>query len=174
MDHIKIGAFIRRLRKEKGMTQNDLAERLNLSFQTISKWENADGLPDSSILLDLANTLDTTVDLILNGGNVMIADRKLISVENVIKGFESLENVGKYFGEDSTFFTGMVEGINKKMNIDLLPYLADPMTRDVMITEVLVQHIMKGGLVNLKEAKILIKNEKMIKVLEEYVEKYKG
>lgn len=172
MDHMKIGAYIRRMRKEKAMTQNDLAERLNLSFQTISKWENGTSLPDSSILLDLAKSLDTTADLILNGGNIMNASRKLMSVKYVFKGFEALENVGKYFGEDSTFFTGMVEGINKKMNIDLLPYLADPKTRDVMITEVLVQHIMKGGTVDLEEAKALIKNEKMIKVLGEYLDKY--
>jgi len=64
----KIGAQISSLRKIKGMTQNDLGERLNISFQAVSKWERGEALPDTSILIDLASALETSVDYILNGG----------------------------------------------------------------------------------------------------------
>ena len=55
------------MRKEKGLTQAVLAQRLNLSNRTISKWENGDGIPDVSVLPQLADTLDVTVDELLCG-----------------------------------------------------------------------------------------------------------
>ena len=53
MDTLKIGRYIQHLRKSAGMTQKELAEKLNISFQAVSKWENGDTLPDTGILLDL-------------------------------------------------------------------------------------------------------------------------
>ena len=53
MDTLKIGQYIQHLRKAAGMTQKELAEKLNISFQAVSKWENGDTLPDTGILLDL-------------------------------------------------------------------------------------------------------------------------
>lgn len=44
MDNLKIGKYIQHLRKGAGMTQKELAEKLNLSFQAVSKWENGDSL----------------------------------------------------------------------------------------------------------------------------------
>ena len=44
MDTLKIGRYIQHLRKSSGMTQKDLAEKLNISFQAVSKWENGDSL----------------------------------------------------------------------------------------------------------------------------------
>ena len=53
MDTLKIGQYIQHLRKAAGMTQKELAEKLNISFHAVSKWENGDTLPDTGILLDL-------------------------------------------------------------------------------------------------------------------------
>ena len=50
MDTLKIGQYIQHLRKAAGMTQKELAEKLNISFQAVSKWENGDTLPDTGIL----------------------------------------------------------------------------------------------------------------------------
>ena len=144
MDTLKIGRYIQRLRKSSGMTQKDLAERLNISFQAVSKWENGDTLPDTGILLDLCDILDTTADKLLNGGTLASHERRLMRTEDVINGFRCIENIGKFFGEDSTFFIGMVEGINEKMNIDLLSCLKDPMTREILYAEVLIQGILSG------------------------------
>ena len=132
MDTLKIGRYIQHLRKAAGMTQKDLAGKLNVSFQAVSKWENGDSLPDTGILLDLCDTLNTTADKLLNGGSLASFERRRMRVEDVVTGFQYMESIGKLFGEDCTFFTGMVEGINEKMNIDLLDCLKDPKTREVL------------------------------------------
>ena len=54
MDQIKIGSFIRELRKEKGITQEQLAEALNTSRRTVSRWETGVNMPDLDVLPQLA------------------------------------------------------------------------------------------------------------------------
>lgn len=77
MDTLKIGRYIRHLRKAAGMTQKELAEKLHISFQAVSKWENGDTLPDTGILLDLCDILNTTADKLLNGGSLAAVERRL-------------------------------------------------------------------------------------------------
>lgn len=174
MDTLKIGQYIQHLRKAAGMTQKDLAQKLNISFQAVSKWENGDTLPDTGILLDLCDILNTTVDKLLNGGSLAAPERRLMSVEDVITGFQYIERIGKLFGEDSTFFTGMIEGINEKMNIDLLTYLKDPLTREVMYAEVLIQGILSGRTVDMDEVEANFQNKKMISTIRRYLAKVNG
>ena len=174
MDNLKIGQYIQHLRKAAGMTQKELAEKLNISFQAVSKWENGDTLPDTGILLDLCDILNTTTDKLLNGGSLVAGERRLMSLEDVITGFQYIESVGKLFGEDCTFFTGMIEGINEKMNIDLLAYLKDPQTREVMYAEVLIQGILSGRTVDMDEIEAKFHNEKMILTIRRYLAKANG
>ena len=54
MDQMKIGTFLKALRKEKDLTQEQLAEQLNISGRTVSRWETGKNMPDISILVDLA------------------------------------------------------------------------------------------------------------------------
>ena len=61
------GALIRRLRKEKNMTQKELAEKLFVSDKTVSKWERGAGMPGITLLLPLAEALDVTVTELLKG-----------------------------------------------------------------------------------------------------------
>ena len=58
----KIGTRIAQRRKELGYTQQKLAEKLNISFQAVSKWENGSASPDISLLPEIAYILNTTVD----------------------------------------------------------------------------------------------------------------
>ncbi len=171
MDNLKIGQYIQHLRKASGMTQKELADRLNISFQAVSKWENGDALPDTGILLDLCDVLDTTADKLLNGGSFAVRERRLMRVEDVIRGFSCMEEIGKCFGEDCTFYTGMIEGINEKMNIDLLTYLGDPKTREVMYAEVLIQGIMSGRTVDMEEVEAVFTNRKMAETIRRYLMK---
>ena len=67
LDSIKVGNFIMGKRKSLGMTQQQLADKLNVSFQAISKWENGTTYPNIEILRDLAIVLDVSVDEILAG-----------------------------------------------------------------------------------------------------------
>ncbi len=174
MDALKIGQYIQHLRKAAGMTQKELAEKLNISFQAVSKWENGDTLPDTGILLDLCDILNTTADKLLNGGSLAAVERRLMRLEDVEAGFQHIESIGKLFGEDCTFFVGMIEGINKKMNIDLLTYLKDPTTREVMYAEVLIQGILAGRTVDMDEIEANFQNEKMVNVIRRYIDKANG
>ncbi|MBQ9551948.1 MAG: helix-turn-helix transcriptional regulator [Clostridia bacterium] len=171
MDTLKIGQYIRQLRTSAGMTQKELAEKLNVSFQAVSKWENGDALPDVGLLLDLCDALNTTADKLLNGGNFAGVERRLMWLEEVITGFQYIESIGKLFGEDCTFFTGMVEGIDQKMNIDLLTYLKDPKTREVLYAEVLIQGILSGRTVDMDEIEANFKNKKTVETIRRYLAK---
>lgn len=67
MDQIKIGRFIAERRKLKNLTQAQLAEKLNITDRAVSKWENGRSLPDSSIMLELCEILEITVNELLSG-----------------------------------------------------------------------------------------------------------
>ncbi|MGL4911852.1 MAG: helix-turn-helix domain-containing protein [Romboutsia sp.] len=67
MDANKVGKLIYQLRKEKNMTQKQVADIMNISDKTISKWERGQGCPDISLLKELAQILETSVDSILCG-----------------------------------------------------------------------------------------------------------
>lgn len=67
MDQKKTGSFIASLRKKKGLTQQELADRLSISNKTVSKWECGDGMPDITLLPALAAELGVTSDDLLRG-----------------------------------------------------------------------------------------------------------
>ncbi|MGE7119575.1 helix-turn-helix domain-containing protein [Peribacillus sp. NPDC046944] len=67
MDTRKVGHLILRLRREKGFTQKELADRMNLSDRTISKWERGQGCPDISLLPELSSLLGVNIEHILEG-----------------------------------------------------------------------------------------------------------
>ncbi|MCH5252599.1 MAG: phosphoribosylformylglycinamidine cyclo-ligase [Lachnospiraceae bacterium] len=67
LDSKKIGIFIANRRKELGMTQQQLAEKLSITFQAVSKWENGSTYPTIELLYELATCLDVTVDELLIG-----------------------------------------------------------------------------------------------------------
>jgi transcriptional regulator with XRE-family HTH domain len=65
MDNIKIGSFIAECRKEKQITQQQLADKLKITNKAVSKWETGNGFPDISLLPELAEILNVSVDEIL-------------------------------------------------------------------------------------------------------------
>ncbi len=67
MDNVKIGMLIFSLRKEKGMTQKQLAKELNISDKTVSKWERGQGLPDISLMPELSRIFGIDIEKILEG-----------------------------------------------------------------------------------------------------------
>ena len=72
MDQIKIGSFIAERRKEKSLTQAQLAEKLGITDRAVSKWENGRSLPDSSIMLELCEILEITVNDLLCGEKIIM------------------------------------------------------------------------------------------------------
>ena len=76
----KTAELLIKLRKSKGWTQNELATKLGVSSQAVSKWERAENLPDSMLLLDISKLYGTTVDNLLSG--TMPAEAKEEKVKN--------------------------------------------------------------------------------------------
>lgn len=102
MNSKKTGSFIAALRKEKGYTQTALAEILNVSNRTVSKWENGDGYPDITILPEIARVFNVSVDELLNGEKAPNSevDLKVTEVENR----DNLENLFKICFVIALFF----------------------------------------------------------------------
>ncbi|MBO4242055.1 MAG: helix-turn-helix transcriptional regulator [Clostridiales bacterium] len=69
MDAKKTGKFISDSRKKHGMSQKDLAERLNITDKAVSKWERGLSFPDISMLIPLSEVLEVTLYDLLTGGN---------------------------------------------------------------------------------------------------------
>lgn len=88
MDQVKIGGFLRELRKEKELSQEQLAERFGVSSRSVSRWENGNTMPDISILIELADYYDVDIREILNG------ERKSEVMNGDLK--ETLEMVADY------------------------------------------------------------------------------
>ena len=91
MDQIKIGKFIASCRKEQGMTQAVLAEKLGISDRAISKWETGKSMPDSGIMLELCDFLKISVNELLSGERIMAefydkrAEENLLAMEREIE-----------------------------------------------------------------------------------------
>ncbi len=76
MNQEKIGKFISKLRKEKGMTQEQLAEKLNISKNAVSKWERGLNLPDVSIMQELCKILGITLNELFVGEKYQMSNIK--------------------------------------------------------------------------------------------------
>lgn len=67
MDQVKTGDFLRTLRKEKGLTQEQLAEQFNVSRRTVSRWETGSNLPDLALLIEMADYYEVELKELLDG-----------------------------------------------------------------------------------------------------------
>ena len=79
MDQMKIGAYLKELRKEKNLTQEQIAEKFGVSQRSVSRWENGNTMPNISVLIELADYYGVDLREILNGErkeNHMDADLK--------------------------------------------------------------------------------------------------
>ena len=61
MNQVKIGEFLRELRKEKGLTQEQLAEQFNTSRRSVSRWETGSNMPDVGLLIEIADFFDVDI-----------------------------------------------------------------------------------------------------------------
>jgi transcriptional regulator with XRE-family HTH domain len=165
----EVGLFIQRKRKDLGFTQKDLSDKLSISPQAISKWETGETLPDTSMLLALADVLETTVDKILSGGILVLRKNKRIYVNDILEGLKALDNLRNYFGEKSTFYRGAIEGINQKMNIDFEKFMKDDDSKEILITEIIIQYLMDGYSITKEEVNSVVQSVKMRNVIYKYI-----
>ena len=88
IDRIKIGAFLKELRKEKELTQEQLAEKFGVSSRSVSRWENGNTMPELGILVELADYYEVDIKEIIDG------ERKSEIMEKEEK--ETLRKVADY------------------------------------------------------------------------------
>ena len=85
------GKFISELRKEKALTQKELAEKINVSDKAISRWETGKGYPDVTSLVSLSEYFDVSVNELLAGKRLTVEDIKETADENLISVFEQVQ-----------------------------------------------------------------------------------
>ena len=96
MDQVKIGKFIADLRKEKEMTQKELAETIGVSDKTISKWECGNGMPEMSMLMPLCQALQINVNELLSGERLSADSYSRKAEENIINLMQENEEHKKH------------------------------------------------------------------------------
>ena len=95
MDQVKVGKFIAECRKNKNLTQFQLAEKLNITDRAISKWETGKGMPDSSIMLELCNELGISVNELLSGEVIKMDNYNEKLEQNLIEMVKQKEQSDK-------------------------------------------------------------------------------
>lgn len=78
MNQEKVGKFIKEIRKKNNLTQKELADKLGVTFQAVSKWENGKNIPDISLLKEISKLFDVDIEEILEGKSKDKIDKKKI------------------------------------------------------------------------------------------------
>lgn len=97
MDLKKFGDFLKELRKEKGLTQEGLAETLFVSRRTVSRWETGSNLPDLDLLIELADFYQVDLRELISG------ERRSEEMDKELK--ETVMQVADYSNEEKNIFT---------------------------------------------------------------------
>lgn len=128
MNQVKIGLFLKELRNEKGLTQEQLAEKLNVSNRSVSRWETGSTLPDISLLIALADYYEVDIKELLEG------ERKSEIMNEELK--ETFNKIAEYSVERrksqlETFgvFTEILIAIGIIISIILAKIVADNTTQ---------------------------------------------
>ena len=111
MNQVKIGEFLRELRKEKGLTQEQFAEQFNISRRSVSRWETGSNMPDVGLLIEIADYFEVDIREIIDG------ERKS---ENMDKEKETLKKVAEYADAEKGKLKKKVNNIFKWMCLMML------------------------------------------------------
>ena len=95
MNQEKIGKFIANVRKEKNMTQQELAKKLNITDRAISHWENGRSMPDAGIMLELCKLLDINVNELLSAKKIIEESYNEQAEENLLEMRREIESKNK-------------------------------------------------------------------------------
>ena len=109
MNQEKMGKFISKLRKEKNLTQEQLAEKMGVTDKSISRWENGKTMPDLSMITILAEELNVEVSELLNGRKMTKEELEKLrnTINNVIE-YSNKEKKNKTIKLNSYFRTGLL------------------------------------------------------------------
>lgn len=144
----KIGQFIQSGRKELGLTQADMAERLNVSPQSVSNWERGESLPDVGLLPDLACMLRCSVDSILSGGEGCGGYRRHVTVAQMSEALSAINRIGELLGRDHFIYQCIIGALNDRMNTTIEQAFSDPHIHEVFTIEFLLGCVGSGDYVD--------------------------
>ncbi len=143
MDQKLTGQFIAKVRKEKGLTQRELADILLISDKTVSKWETGGGLPEVSLMLPLCKELGITVNELLSGKRLSASEYQKNAEANLMNLMEERkENKRKLILEAAIVFLTLLAGIT----LILVSGLADISTALRVVLIVIALVVIFGGL----------------------------
>ena len=154
MDLIKIGKFIAERRKEKHLTQEQLAEKLYITDRAVSKWERGLSLPDACNMLDLCNILEINVNELLNGEKIDMKDYNKkteellleLAKQEEVKNKKILANMWVLMISALLFYLGIVErNIMESVAVIKVPKEVREPFSDIEID------MLRGACKNLKE-----------------------
>ena len=168
----KVGEQIATLRKAKGITQNELGERIGVSFQAVSKWERGETLPDITLLPDLAKIFETTTDYILLGSEKVIEYKGKFTVTDMKKGLNCLKNVGEYLGAENIIYRAAIKGINNELNTNIEEAFSNDYVFEAFLAEAIIQNLMSGLYVDISDVKNNFKHEHFKNIVVDYCDRY--
>ncbi len=159
MNQKKIGTFIAQCRKEKNLTQMQLAEQLEITSQAVSKWENGRGMPDVSLLQPLCNILEISLNELFSGEHISEEEYKCKAEENISKLFREkqiakLKPVKYVFSicTNAALFVAAIELV-----VGLVGYFINP---DILIP-MLINSIVWFALFGLSLGKLMYDKQKL-------------
>ena len=150
-----VGAFIRQLRRDAGMTQEELGERLCVSAQSVSNWERGESLPDVTALPLLAQVLHSSVDAILSGG-AGGAYRRHVTVAQMREAIGCMRRIRDLLGEDHFMVRTMLDSLSVRMNTDIPAMLGDAHSCEVLVCECLVACAEAGDYIDPRDVQLNI------------------
>lgn len=171
MDLSMVGTRIAMLRRGKGITQSELGERLGISYQAVSKWERGENLPDTAILVDLADVLETSVDSLLRSRDA-VKYRGRITVHQMKEGILSLKKMGGLLGTDHLLYRSALEGINSSLRTDITEAFADSYAFDAFLAEAVIQSVIAGKYVDVTDVRNSFQHDHFADTVLRYCEQF--
>lgn len=172
MNTEKVGEKIADLRKNKGITQSELGERIGVSFQAVSKWERGETLPDVSLLPDLAKILETTIDNILLGNEKMIEYKGKFTVADMKNGLHALKTVGECLGKDNILYRAAIKGINSELNTDVEEAFTNDYIYEAFLAEAIIQNLNTGMYIDISDVKNNFKYDHFKNIVIDYCKRH--
>ncbi len=172
MDMNAVARQISSLRKNKGLTQSELGDRVGVSFQAVSKWERGETLPDTAILPDLARVLETSIDSILLGDKKRLEYKGRICISDMRAGLDSLKKSGEYLGRDNIIYKSAINGINSGMNTDIEAAFSDEYIYEAFLAEAVISSLISGMYVDISDVKNNFRYEHFKNIVLDYCTRY--
>ena len=172
LNSVQIGSFLQSIRKQNGMTQAELADKLQISPQSVSNWERGESIPDVSLLPDLAEVLHCSVDAILSGGCGSGGFRRHITVAQMQEVLCALDRIGELLGRDHFVYRCIIDAINTRVNTTIESSFSDPHIFDVFTIEFLLACIENGDYVDPRDVEAHLPDNKARSILMDKLKEY--